>query len=443
MGDTAFLAENLPFALFAGLLGAGSLLWWGFLRPQVLVWLLAATLVAGQLIRLPLPGQGGGLLLSDIIAFILVVVLCLRPRTWSMKPEIVSLVTAISLFIAWAGYRLWLEIGIHLSTDEFLIAGAYLGRLGVYLLLMPLLMHAASHNARIRSAVQSSFLAAVLLISMGGIVQYIFFPNVAAFNLAGWDPHQHRLVATWLDPNLVGLLFVIATPFFGYKFIQTKQYWYAFSTALVLISLVLTASRSSFIAAAGSFLLALGVSALTLRRPLSTHIRVALSATCLTLFISIIVLLFLFPQRFTGLITSDATVNLRAQALTQSVRYIVEPHALTGVGYNAYQFAAQDAGLISDFFIHSRSGADNSLLTLWATTGVIGIFLVGLIATLLWRIILTKQRHYFLPFWVFFTAITAILIHSQFINSALYAHVLISAVFIIALTYSSTTAYGH
>lgn len=444
MGDAAFLAENLSLTIPAGLLVAWLLLWWGLLRPHLLIWLLAATLIAGQLIRLPLPGQGGGVLPSDIVAFALVVTLSLRAYTKSARPEIITVVSTITLFILWTGYILVLQVGTNITGSEVGVASAYLVRLATYMFLIPCLMQAAAAQPEIRRAVQYSFLSAVVAIGVGGLIQYTLFPNLAALGLNGWDPHEHRLISTWLDPNLVGLLFVIAAPLFIYLYIQTKKYRYAFWGVVVLICLVLTASRSSFIAAVGSSLITLWMSGAAKYSVPTIHTQVARRTSYLTILISFALLIVLFPQRFTGLITSDATVSLRSQALSASIRSVVEPHAIAGVGYNAYQFIAQREGLISSFSIHSRAGTDNSLLTLWATTGAIGLLLSGLIFTFVWHTLRSQSKNYQAPLWVFFASITALIIHSQFINSALYGHILIAVAFLLALTYSSTkTAYDN
>ena len=61
--------------LYLPILGAtGALItMWCIAVPRIAISILMASLVAGQLIRFPIPGQGGGILLSDI-AVVLVLI---------------------------------------------------------------------------------------------------------------------------------------------------------------------------------------------------------------------------------------------------------------------------------------------------------------------------------------------------------------------------------
>ncbi|MBI3255727.1 MAG: hypothetical protein HYZ63_02040, partial [Candidatus Andersenbacteria bacterium] len=223
MGDPAFWASVVPWTIPAGILGIWALCWWGFLYPRLLVWLLAATLIAGQLIRLPLPGQGGGLLPSDIIAFILLCVLALHLVGQKIKPELILFGSLLAAFLIYALGRAFGGIGSLPAAQHFLVVFAYWVRLATYLLLIPCLMQAASRNQALAVTIRKSFLTAVTCLALMGIMQFFLIPNLAALQLSGWDPHEQRLVSTWLDPNLLGLLFVITIPFVTTQYIKTKQ----------------------------------------------------------------------------------------------------------------------------------------------------------------------------------------------------------------------------
>ncbi|MEK7499996.1 MAG: O-antigen ligase family protein [Patescibacteria group bacterium] len=120
----------------------------------------------------------------------------------------------------------------------------------------------------------------------------------------------------------------------------------------------------------------------------------------------------------------DPTVSIRITAYKDVWRRLVEPHVFLGVGYNAYQVAAKDAGLISDYHIHSRGGSDSSILTLLVTTGLIGTALFFI------PLLLGFIRHYSL---IYVWATVFLLVHSQFTNSLLYPHLLIPYILIVVL----------
>jgi len=112
-------------------------------------------------------------------------------------------------------------------------------------------------------------------------------------------------------------------------------------------------------------------------------------------------------------------------------------NSFIGAGYNRYQYVAQSAGLIGDFQIHSRAGAENSLLTLWVTTGVLGVglFFVPWLALATWLV----RRWWLNNQWQALAAafsIVALFVQSQFINSFLYAHLLAVLALVVAMAVS-------
>lgn len=435
MGDSSLLALVVPWAVPAGLVAVWALCWWGLLFPRALVWLLSITLILGQVIRLPLPGQGGGLLPSDGVAFLLVVTLGAQVVRKSIRPELAVLGSLMAAFLLFVLGRAFISMGTLLDGQGFLVAFAYWARLAVYALLLPLLMQSARHSAAFATTLRRSFLTAVVVTAVVGLLQLVFIPNLADVGLSGWDPHENRLVSTWLDPNLLGLFFVIALPYLGLMYVQTKHTTYLACIALLILALLGTASRSSFIAAA-SFLGVCWVFVLAHRKKLSSTAAAAVLFCQIMIVLCATLVVALFPARFSGLITADATVKLRQESLQQVVMRLIEPNSITGVGYNAYQYAAQREGLIGNFSIHSRSGADSSIATLWVTSGAVGLLLCGLILTYTWVCVTQKQAAGILA--ASMAMFTAVLVHSQFVNSALYGHLILGSVMLIAMLYTHT-----
>ena len=157
----------------------------------------------------------------------------------------------------------------------------------------------------------------------------------------------------------------------------------------------------------------------------------------LSLFVVLVLLtMAVFFPRFAGLISIDPTVEARISSIQKALPIIAD-NSLLGVGYNAYQFAAHSTGAISNFQNHSRAGADNSLLTIWATTGLIGlalfsVFWVYIIRQLLVSLVQNKSLLSFMGL----LCVLILVVHSQFVNSLIYSHLLITLIVILSLSLS-------
>ncbi|KKR25173.1 MAG: O-antigen polymerase [Candidatus Peregrinibacteria bacterium GW2011_GWE2_39_6] len=118
----------------------------------------------------------------------------------------------------------------------------------------------------------------------------------------------------------------------------------------------------------------------------------------------------------------DATARLRVDSW-QNTLIIIKDHPILGVGYNAFGFAQRRYGFVDQIETHSSTGSDSSLLTILATTGILGF------SAYLWIIVIffisslkNKQN----PLAMGFLAGTCgLLIHSIFVNSLLFSPFLI------------------
>jgi len=278
------------------------------------------------------------------------------------------------------------------------------------------------------------------LLVIAGFIQLLIWSDLSPWVKSGWDPHQGRLVSTWLDPNFFGAALAILLPvtLFNPYLKKDKK---MIVILLSLIALVATQSRSTYLALVTALLILspLIISfysrLLTKQRPVTL-----LSIISLCILICIFVAVLLGP-RLTSLVSNDPTVQLRLNNLS-GAWLIITDHPLLGVGYNAYQFAALKVGLISDFQIHSRAGTDNSWLTIWSTTGLIGLILFLVPWLYLIHLLLRKLIVYNNPFAIVgMLGLVTLTIHSLFINSFLYSHLLILAIITISLSITSPQTY--
>jgi len=210
------------------------------------------------------------------------------------------------------------------------------------------------------------------------------------------------------------------------------------SVLLSFIALVLTQSRSSIVAIVVILLILSPILLIkSFRRPaIQKTVRVLVVGVLVGLLVSLAA--FLVRDRLAGLLVPDATVNLRSEAL-KSVWPLAINNSLISPGYNTYQFQAKQEGLIDSFQIHSRAGADNSLLTIWVTSGLAGLILF----MIPWAFLVHYLAREFFRSgsYIMLSAIASTLIlftHSQFINSLLYGHLLLALLIIVAISIASS-----
>jgi O-antigen ligase/polysaccharide polymerase Wzy-like membrane protein len=228
-----------------------------------------------------------------------------------------------------------------------------------------------------------------------GLIQYILWPNFTYFDVLNWDPHLFRLVSTFFDPTFTALIYLI---FIASLFLNKKIPYRIPLLIISYLAMALTYSRSTYL----SFLLVFTFIAFK-----SKKIKIFLIS--LLLITSTILMLPRQPGEGTKL---ERTSSIEAKIENYKEAWqTFKKSPLIGHGYNNISFIRENKNPDS----HSNSAFDGSLITLLATTGIIGtsLFLWG-IKTLYLKSNLTKQ-----------SILIAILFHSIFANSLLYPWVLL------------------
>lgn len=425
------IAEHLPIGTTVGTLIVASVIG-AVLWPWAAVSGVYASLVFGQLIRLPVLGQGGGLLLSDIavgIYLACVFVALLRGRIAITRKSSIAL-CAIVPFIIWTSALLMAYGGVY-EKKEVIIMALYWVRLVSILLLLPATVAIASEKKH-RTFLRNSMVWTYGLLLISGYLQILIVPRLEGV-FGGWDPHQYRMVGTWFDPNFFGLFLAMLFPVFlhwtrGLGAVPVKIFY----GAIAGLGILLTQSRSTYLSIGVGAVVCglLWIFSATMSRKIKSLLIVFVSGLCVVL----IVMGMSLQDRALGILTHDPTISLRTQAYEATWHRLVEHNLFLGVGYNAYQFVAQDAGLISDFSIHSRAGSDSSFITLLVTTGIVGLtlFIIPIGATVAYQLILWicyRKLEALLFIWT----TVVLLVQSQITNSLLYPHILIPYLLLSAL----------
>lgn len=384
----------------------------------LIFWVMS--LAAGQLIRIPVLGQTGGVLVSDVVNIVVVLYaaayalrhpLAVQRARWALA--------AITPFLLWAIFTLLLHIQ-SLSVPEALVAVSYWIRLAVTLSLLPAFVVLLDK----KGLGQRILVLLIIILPLLGYIQLLVQPSLEGLR-GGWDPHRFRMVATWFDPNFFGGFLALILPYAVRKR-TVFGVW-------ILIAIILTQSRSTLVAIVAAGIV--GIILLLVSARLTSRAKQYAAALVTGALLCIVLIGILLGDRAINVLLHDPTTAIRLEGYGVVWRQLVEPNILLGVGYNAYQFAAKNAGLISDFSLHSRAGADSSVLTLLVTTGIIGTAL--LLAPILAGVALHARR--FLQTkntlsLCFVCATVALLVHSQFTNSLLYPHILMTYAFLAALS---------
>lgn len=358
----------------------------------VLIAFLWLCLLFGQLGAIPL-GDGVILYLQDIALSLMIFVAIVRhgllekfrrfrlfrPIAFFAVLGVVSLIANISYYPSWV-------IGK---------GSLYLIRWTVYAFAYGMVL-VSSFSARFWLWWLTSFGVALSAI---GLVQFVWYPDLRNLWYLGWDPHYYRVFATLLDPNYVGILLVLTFFVLAFMFVRYVRFriWVVLLMGMVGLALLLTYSRSSYLA----FLAGVGAAIVLLKR--------WKEGLFLVLLFLLAVVYIPKPGGDTlSLDRYDSTLS-RIQNWGQTIARIGE-RPIFGYGFNARPFL-------------SGAGIDSSVLFVAATTGIVGL------VSYLWLIIAqvrlalrSKNTHFKM---LVISSVSAVLVHSLFVNSLFYPWVMI------------------
>ncbi len=355
--------------------------------------LFLASLLAGQLGGISL-WPGVVIYVHDIFLILLI---------GASLPQIVrntdvfrtKLIKPIVMFIAAAAISLLVNYW-RFPLPKLFTGSLYLGRwvlyAGVFILVLV-------NSVDVRVWLKSLYTTGIGF-GLIGLVQFFLYPDLRNLMYLGWDPHYYRLFSTVLDPNFMGILLVF-TLILGFGLITKKNRPLVILGQIVtFVALLLTYSRSSFLA-------------------LGTAIVVwAVMQKRWKLFISLaafVLLLFIFPKISgdTLMLTRVDSTLARVGNWEESLRLIVKAPVF-GYGFDTLRYVRP-----ADAVSKSAAGLDSSILFILATTGLTGLTAYIFLFTSMIRLGTRTQRT------VYVATLSALLIHSLFVNSMFYPWVMI------------------
>jgi len=389
--------------------------------------ILILTVITGQITRIGNLGVATDFVLIGILGIYFLDKI-IKKENFPFAPIVVW------LFI----FIVYLLASLLFNLSSITLAGGEIGsflywvRLLAYLtFILPVLDFLQKNREEGLIWIWNSFFYTGTILSILGFIQLILLPDFSFMAKYGWDPHQGRLLSTWYDPNFLGgflglsLLIVLSRVLVVLKQDDWKKnkkqifIWLAGSSA-IFIALFLTYSRSALLA------FVIGMSVLTLFYSKKTLIVMMI---LMSLAVASNARL---QERVMGIITVDVTASLRIQNWLETIEDI-EKKPILGIGYNTIKYQT-----IKESSLNSASGRDSSFLTLWLTGGIIGlgIFVSMLFSKVLdWiqKFIQTKLSIEKAMTLASISGLALILVHSMFVNSIFFPHILLFIIFLFAI----------
>lgn len=411
---------------------------------NLLVYLIIILIPLGQFSRLPIPfGDDVSLYLNDLLIPLFLFLFFINFLALKKKLEIPPF---LGLWFLWLGLGLLgttasLALGF-LPLNQAIVGFLYWIRFLQYPLFFAAVFNLAKDRTDFVKTCITLMIYSGLVFAFLGFLQYRFFPDFSSLVENGWDPHYYRVLSTFFDPNFAGLFLTLAFLLIASKVLLFPKNWLLWVLGLFWIgaAIVLTFSRSTYLA------LATGLTVLGFLKAK----KIIISA----FIIGILVFLFVprVQERVIGAINLDETAKLRLENYSKTLT-IVKDYWLTGVGFNNFRFAQSYYGFFQEKrgveqpSGHSGSGSDSSLLLVLATTGIFGLLVfIGLIGNIAYKSYKlyqngnTQQKFLSLSL---LSSLSAIIIHSQFVNSFFYPWIMLWLFLLLGLTYGTEKGLGE
>jgi len=382
-------------------------------RDKLIIWaslsLLAGALTSDRLLVLTVP-LIGRLPLLDIVVALLAIIGAIRFKKTSPK-TIPLFIWLGMLFVAISGIAL-LGSARWLDLEQIMRSGLFWLRWIAY---FGLVFWAAGLMPKAQQLLTKVLGGIWVIVALLGWVQLWWMPNLGWLEKWGWDPHQARIVSTFLDPNLLGGFLILGIAFSAGQLSQptlsrpVRQGW-SILAILLLLTTIFTYSRSALAALLVLAVLIgwrywkaalLGIAILGLIYSLSPRLQ----------------------SRVAGAIDLDATAEYRLESWNEAIT-IIRQQPFLGVGYNTLQFTKSQ--YLYKPQSHASTGFDSSLLTIAATTGGLGI---AVYLCLLIAILAEAKRRLHSPAtsglaWAVIWGTNGLFMHALFVNSWLYSPIM-------------------
>jgi len=406
---------------------------------KLLLLIILMSILPGMLGRFTTaPKSGTAILLTDVLVLVFVVSFIMKKLFQDKKWNFTKLHAFIGSFflIMCISYLNGIYHLYNLGTielKELIVSLMYLFRWLGYATIFFFLTNEIKTSKEIKKwfiyLMWITFFTAIL-----GFLQLIFYPDFfEMFVKYGWDPHKGRLLGTFFDPNLIGSFFAMnITVLLGVvMFIKKERKWFMWLIAILVIALALTLSRSAYIALVGGFLL-LSI--------FKSRVSLVIGLTVLIIGIGLNPTIF---NRISQGVSIDDSAAKHIESWVDG-KNIISAYPLLGVGYNFLPSVYDDLALIDEWDVNNKSGIENSLFTVWVTTGLFGLLAYLLIwGTVFIESFKNSTSKSLSPFirglnFGIMGGLISILLSSMFVNTLFFSYIVIYLWFFAAFVIIST-----
>lgn len=349
----------------------------------------------GQLGRLTLYGQQ--FLVNDVLVAIVVLSYFYKERNNISRPLLRDPLWGILATWVIVEVFSFLLNSYGLTSAQLFGSGLHVIRYAMY---AGLYFVARGLSGNQRKKIHGILIAVFLSISLAGLIQYIFLPDVSFLARLDWDDHYYRLVSTFLDPGFTGAILAVGI---FYTYLHKGESWQIRLICLIIfyIALALTYSRASY----AMFLAGIAVISIY-------HKNVKIFLVSLLILLLTIQILP-SPGGSGTKLGREYSIWSRVNNWKQSI-VIWQKSPIWGVGFNNYRYSLQDLGILDERGVEKSHGvgADSSILLVLATTGILG--LVAFL-NLQWRLLVLNKKNV-----LYLACFAGFFVHSWFDNTLFY-----------------------
>lgn len=367
----------------------------------IIFYLSFVSFITGAIGVLPLGIPSVNVYLSDLAVGVLVILWFIKYKEALKIFQKDKKIIFFGIFIA-IGFLSLLISPIQMSFQERLISSGYLARLFFYSFVYITTEYLFKAQNIKSGNIYKLLIFSGAILAVLGWMQYFLYPDLRNLYYLGWDPHYKRIFSTFLDPNFFGLIMVLV---FIVVWIKTKiSFWTVFLRLFIFTTIMFTYSRGTFVALVSAFL----YYALSKRKMKIFALAAAV----------VLLSILLLPRGAGGVgvqLERTFSINDRISNWKETVT-IISRYPIAGVGFNSLRYARRQFGFVTSDWLesHAAAGADNSLLFVLATTGIVGFLFFALFLFYCFKETGITGR----------VSLVVILVHSLFINSFFYPSVI-------------------
>lgn len=369
---------------------------------SILGLIITLAIISGQLVKVSI-GGGGATLIDLAVLCICLIGLCKIKFKLKFPPKFII----AGLFFCLVSLLSLIFSPLTLTNKEFLTSFFYIIRFLSYILLGWLIYSKALPF--LKQDINQILVISGVGLSILGLWQFIFIPNLGFLASFGWDPHFYRTVSSFLDPNFLGAFLVLTLLLIFQNVLSLKRNLKVVLSIIVYFALMTTFSRSSY----GMFLISFLYFSFFKK-------SFKLFLLTIILFITLLISFQIYIRAVNKVTPLDRsqTASFRLSTWQQGLEIFLK-NPILGIGYNAYNFALRQYKLGNQQFLSGKGATsnDSSLVHIASTTGILGL--------ITYFYFLLSLYFYKGKDIVLSSAILGLLGHSFFVNSLFYPPILI------------------